>query len=111
MSAAAARARLEERLRALIGREAKIASHLRGQDGRLEADFEDVVAFVSADEVLEGLEEAALTEIREIRVALERIADGSYETCEGCGGDIGERRLEALPHTRLCVSCASAAEA
>lgn len=111
MPAAAARARLEERLRTLIGREAKIASHLRGQDGRLDADFEDVVAFVSADEVLEGLEEAALNEIREIRSALERIADGSYGTCESCGGDIADRRLEALPHTRLCVTCATAAEA
>lgn len=105
-----ARSRLEARLRALVGREEKIARHLRGQDGRLDADFEDVVSFVSQDEVLEGLEDAALNEIREIRSALDRLADGSYGTCEACGADIGDRRLEALPHTRLCVGCAAAAE-
>lgn len=110
MSTTTARARLEDRLRSLIRREGKIAKHLRGEDGRHEADFEDVVAFVSSDEVLEGLEAAALDEIREIRAALDRLGDGSYGTCEGCGGDIGDRRLQALPHTRLCVTCATAAE-
>lgn len=95
------------RLATLTGREDKLAAHLRGQDGRNEADFEDVVSFVQADEVLEGLEEAALSEIGEIRAALRRLDDGSYGACEACGGEIAPQRLQVLPHARLCVSCAS----
>jgi DnaK suppressor protein len=37
--------------------------------------------------------------------ALARIDEGSYGVCESCESDIAEARLEALPFTRLCVSC------
>jgi DnaK suppressor protein len=37
--------------------------------------------------------------------ALGRVDDGSYGVCENCGGDIAEKRLEAMPFTRLCVTC------
>lgn len=39
--------------------------------------------------------------------ALERIADGTYGTCEVCGRDIPGERLEALPASSRCVDCAS----
>jgi len=42
-----------------------------------------------------------------IQEALERIEDGSYGICESCESDIAAGRLEALPFTRLCVSCQS----
>src|SRR5207244_11694464 len=37
--------------------------------------------------------------------ALARIEDGSYGVCESCESDVAEGRLEALPFTRLCISC------
>jgi RNA polymerase-binding transcription factor len=37
--------------------------------------------------------------------ALSRVDDGSYGICEDCGAEIAEGRLQALPFTRLCVSC------
>ncbi len=37
--------------------------------------------------------------------AISRVEDGSYGLCEDCGAEIAEGRLEALPFTRLCVSC------
>ena len=40
-----------------------------------------------------------------IESAVERIDDGSYGMCESCESDIAEGRLEAMPFTRLCVSC------
>ena len=33
--------------------------------------------------------------------------DGSYGICERCGGPIGMERLEALPGTTRCVTCAA----
>jgi DnaK suppressor protein len=44
-----------------------------------------------------------------IERALEKIAEGSYGTCDTCGKPIPAGRLEAAPESVLCVSCASAA--
>ena len=35
----------------------------------------------------------------------------TFGQCEGCGGSIGFARLEALPHTVLCISCQTMQEA
>jgi RNA polymerase-binding transcription factor DksA len=45
---------------------------------------------------------------RELTLALRRIEEGSYGKCERCGQDIPVERLEAIPATRLCVSCKQA---
>lgn len=38
-------------------------------------------------------------------LALERMADGSYGTCESCGNPIGKLRLQAAPRVTLCLEC------
>ena len=40
--------------------------------------------------------------------ALERIEDGTYGVCANCDSAIPVARLEALPHTKLCVTCSAA---
>jgi DnaK suppressor protein len=110
MPAEGPRERLQQRLAALTRREEKISQHLQGQDGRLEADFGDIANFVAADEVLEGLEDAALKEIQEIRAALERLESGAYGVCVSCGSPIAPRRLAILPHTQHCITCVTLAE-
>jgi DnaK suppressor protein len=37
--------------------------------------------------------------------ALSNIAEGTYGECEHCGSPISERRLEAVPWARHCISC------
>ncbi len=37
--------------------------------------------------------------------ALKRIDKGEYGFCMDCGNLIDKKRLEAVPHARLCVSC------
>lgn len=39
--------------------------------------------------------------------ALLRIEDGVYGTCAECGEPIPVARLEALPHTKFCVTCSA----
>ncbi len=46
-----------------------------------------------------------------IQEALERFANGSFGQCTDCGGKIGDARLRALPHARLCIDCQSTQEA
>ena len=100
------RSTLLERATTLGVRDEAITRHLRGEDGRLEADFADRVAFTEMDEVLEQLDVSARTELEAIRIALVRIDEGRYQTCARCEGDIPRRRLEIVPTTTVCVACA-----
>lgn len=40
-----------------------------------------------------------------IEDALQRIDTGEYGECDECGGEIATGRLDAMPFTRLCVTC------
>jgi RNA polymerase-binding transcription factor DksA len=50
--------------------------------------------------------ERGIEEIKEINMALERMANGTYGICEICGKRIQSKRLKALPAARLCRKCA-----
>jgi DnaK suppressor protein len=54
-----------------------------------------------------ALSAQAMAEVQAIDTALEKIAAGTYGTCDRCGEPIPEERLEALPHAALCVRCKS----
>jgi DnaK suppressor protein len=43
--------------------------------------------------------------LREVRRALAKLDEGSYGTCDDCGGPIPAERLEARPATARCVAC------
>jgi len=45
-----------------------------------------------------------------IKAAMKRIDDGTFGTCEGCGGEIEEKRLIARPVTAMCIDCKTVAE-
>ncbi len=47
----------------------------------------------------------------ELDRASERLRDGTYGRCERCGGAVNEDRLDALPTTTRCASCAGATPA
>jgi RNA polymerase-binding transcription factor len=40
-----------------------------------------------------------------IEEALQRVEAGSYGVCRDCGDEISKARLEAIPWTRVCISC------
>lgn len=39
--------------------------------------------------------------------ALKRVEDGTYGNCPQCGKSIPKKRLNAIPHTELCIICQS----
>ncbi len=43
--------------------------------------------------------------VDQIDRALEKLIDGSYGVCEGCGSTIPKERLKAIPEALLCVTC------
>jgi RNA polymerase-binding protein DksA len=54
--------------------------------------------------------ERDMAELREVRLALHRIADGCYGVCETCGEEIAVERLLAEPQAARCVACQEQSE-
>ena len=55
--------------------------------------------------------ESVQAEIRNIDIALTRMAEGDYGRCEACRRPIRVKRLQAVPWTAYCVKCAGLREA
>ena len=49
--------------------------------------------------------------IEKIRIALERLDNGTFGICEECGRDISIKRLKARLVTTLCIECKTKEEA
>ena len=98
------RERLTTRLSELAVDAREIEAELREPEN---PDFEERATERENDEVLERLEESALSEIEAIRAALARIKDGTYGICISCGEPVGDKRLDAVPHAAMCIGCAS----
>jgi len=94
----------------LRARRAELTRHLTEVEHTLDEappkDWEDRSSERQGDEVLESLGQAELAELRQIDAALDRIAGGEYGICQKCGADILEARLDLLPATPFCKSCA-----
>ena len=43
--------------------------------------------------------------IKKIEETIDRIESGDYGYCNGCGVEIGIKRLEARPTATLCIDC------
>ena len=48
--------------------------------------------------------------LRDVRLALGRINDGSYGICLHCEEEIKPKRLDAVPWTKYCIRCQEAAD-
>ena len=54
-----------------------------------------------------ALSAQARAEVVEIDVALDKVDEGTYGTCDKCGKPIPKARLEVIPWAALCVTCKS----
>jgi RNA polymerase-binding transcription factor DksA len=99
--------KFETRLRNRLG---ELNARLTGVEAELDkpadADFEERATEREGDEVLEGLGNAGLSEIRMIQAALGRIEDSTFGDCVACGEPISKERLDAVPHAARCKKCA-----
>ena len=48
--------------------------------------------------------------VAKIKEAMKRIENGTFGICEGCGGEIEEKRLIARAMTTMCIDCKTVAE-
>ncbi|MCU4653892.1 TraR/DksA C4-type zinc finger protein [Roseibacterium sp. SDUM158016] len=98
------RAQLEARLAVLDERLHEIEEEL---DSHQSKDWEELATERESDEVLESLGVSGQAEIARIKAALARMDDGEYGYCTKCGTKISEERLDLLPWTPFCRSCAT----
>lgn len=114
-----ARERLdEERVRLEQVRAGFQAEHLRDESENESLSELSHLAQHSADVATETFErekdfsilEQVEAELTDIERAMQRIDDGTYGTCEACGGPIGDDRLEARPAARFCITHQAQAE-
>jgi len=95
----------------LRSRLAELASHVDQLRRDLiiddEVDDEAMQAFRNNNrEFVTSTMEREIRNMSEIEQALERIAKKEYGICVTCDTTIPDKRLQAIPWTRLCVDCA-----
>jgi len=73
-------------------------------------DVEDRAIDLEDEEVLESLGIAAEKEAGLLKLALQRIKNGTYGTCARCEEPISKERLMAVPYAVVCRTCATAAQ-
>lgn len=96
-----------DRVRAMASEVAGLAGDAGDANGDDEHDPEgSTVAYERARAA--ALLAEAESNLRDLDVALAKLAAGTYAVCESCGGTIAPERLEALPAARRCFACASA---
>ncbi len=92
----------------LTGRVERTHKHIHGREERVSADFAEQSSEMENQELVMSLDAEGRDELRMIEAALGRIEGNTYGTCTGCGGQVGEERLTALPYASLCIDCANA---
>ncbi len=58
-----------------------------------------------ARDLMLGMIQDSEAEIIDIDRALEKLDEGTYGVCEGCGEDIPAARMKAIPFASLCLDC------
>jgi len=71
-------------------------------DGNIEEAADEVEEYSSRLPVEFSLE----TRLRDVNLAIEKLAQDKYGKCDKCGKDIEGKRLEIHPAARFCMKCA-----
>lgn len=99
------RARLLARRAELQKRKDRVGSDLSREVDPLSSDSDDRAIQLENDEPLQAIGQAAVRELDDIDVALDRMARGLYGICKTCGEQISPARLAAVPQASTCRRC------
>ena len=69
--------------------------------------FADAAAATAERTEVLGLVDNITRLLSDVDHALQRVAAGTYGTCDACGKRIGAERMEFRPTSRYCVECKS----
>jgi DnaK suppressor protein len=94
-------------LRKALAGDLSLLKELRAQSS---GDVVDAALDSVQDEISSQLAEVESRELARIEYALERMREGQFGICEGCGAGIPMARLNALPYATYCIVCQREAE-
>ena len=105
------RKKLQEKRSELIAVVQKTENYGREIDSEGEAmDLADKASSSYTKEFMFSKSNSDRQFLQMVAEALRRIDEGSYGDCVNCETEIGKKRLEAVPWTRLCINCQELAE-
>ena len=101
---------VEEELERIAKKDPNLKDDWDSKFPKLNGEFGGAALEVGADEVEAygnrlPVEYALEIKLRDINIALEKVAKGNYGKCENCKKDIDEKRLKVYPEARLCMKC------
>jgi DnaK suppressor protein len=94
-------------LRKALAGDLSLLKELRAQSS---GDVVDAALDSVQDEISSQLAEVESRELARIEYAIERMREGQFGVCEGCGTAIPMARLNALPYATYCITCQREAE-
>lgn len=94
--------RRRDALRRVLAGDLNSLNELREQS---HGDVLDAASDTARDELSCQLAEAESRELGQIDEALNRMREGSYGTCDGCGKVIPVARLQIVPYATECIEC------
>lgn len=97
----------------LDGKHSELAQVLRRRDGIViekSADALDEVQYAAERELAIRNLDRESNMLRLVKLALQRIDDGSYGVCANCEEPINPRRLNAVPWAPYCIRCQEMAD-
>ena len=99
------RKKLVEKQRQLVEEVGRSALYAKGQEDDSIKDLGDQATTAYTREFLFELGNGDRRLLKEVVTALQKMDDGSFGACERCSEPIAEKRLEAIPFARYCITC------
>lgn len=99
------RRRLEQRRAEIRGVRERTDAQWQEMHDR-EVEFEENAQEEHLGRPMVSLDERTRDELEAVSAAIGRIDAGTFGVCQICGMDIGPERLEVIPWTPYCISCA-----
>jgi RNA polymerase-binding transcription factor DksA len=92
----------------ILASEAAVRDKVSAREGEAAVDFNHPADAMHGDGDYERdlqLLRRQRAELTLVEQALHRMDEGTYGSCEECGGKMSQKRLEAVPYARYCVAC------
>jgi len=104
------RSQLESIRSELLGDVEKSNQNLKESEAGQMADISDHAASTYSRQLEGELGEQEWQKLKQVDMAIEKIAEGEYGVCAQCEASIPEARLKVVPYTEFCTQCLSEME-
>ena len=104
------RSQLESIRSELLGDVEKSNQNVKESEAGQMADISDHAASTYSRQLEGELGEQEWQKLKQVDMAIEKIAEGEYGVCAQCEAAIPEARLKVVPYTEFCTQCLSEME-